>query len=255
MPTGTKDLLADLARFGAISLDELDARAALQERVDHKYLVPAAAVSDALEALRDDHQALEIDSSRAFRYESVYFDTPRLDCFRAHVEDRRPRYKARTRLYADSGQCAFEVKLKRADGETVKESREHDPDERHHLTDAARELLAQVLGSAPAGLAPTLVTRFRRATLGHATEAERVTIDVGLELVRPDGERARLREPCAIVETKTRTGEGRCDTQLRELGYEPISLSKYRTGVGLLCPDDADPPSPDPQPLFSAQRS
>src|SRR3954465_11108109 len=169
MTTGTEDLLAEVERFDAVALDELDARAALQRRVDRKYIVPPAAVAEVLQALRKDHQALEIDGRRAFGYESVYFDTPALECFRAHVEDRTPRHKARTRLYADSGECAFEVKVKLGESETVKESRPHDPAERPHLSPEARALLERVLdehaGSRPGDVAPALVTRFRRSTL------------------------------------------------------------------------------------------
>lgn len=150
------------------------------------------------------------------------------------------------------------MKVKLADGETVKEHREHDPAERHQLTPAARELLDRVLGehlgAPPAAPAQSLVTKFRRSTLGHATEAERLTIDVDVALVRPDGTAGILREPCAIVETKSRDGDGRCDALLRDAGYAPISLSKYRTGIGLLAADDPDPPSPDPRELFRVDR-
>jgi VTC domain len=253
------DLLAGVERFEPISLEELDERAALQRRVDNKYVVPADRVADALDTLRDDHRALDIDGRRSFAYESTYFDTPGLTCFRAHVDGRSPRFKVRTRLYADSGACSFEVKLKLADGETAKEQRDHDADERDRLTTDARAFLDRALREhlgrpAPAGLDSALVTRFRRSTLGHADGGERVTIDVELDLVRPGGERARLKEPCAIVETKTPDGDGRCDALLRDAGYEPVSLSKYRTGIALLAADDPEPPSPDPRRLFVTGR-
>ena len=54
---------------------------------------------------------LQIDRRRSFDYESVYFDTPDLSTYRAHVQRRRLRFKARTRTYTDSGLCMFEVKL------------------------------------------------------------------------------------------------------------------------------------------------
>jgi hypothetical protein len=33
-------------------------------------------------------------------------------------------------------------------------------------------------------------------------------------------------------------------------GLLPVSLSRYRTGMGLLADDDPAPPSPDPRKLF-----
>src|SRR5205814_1442908 len=78
-----------------------------------------------LEQLRDDHDVLEIDGRRWFEYRSVYFDTPDLCCFWDHVHGRLPRFKARTRLYRDTGSCVFEVKLKRSDEELDKRQTEH----------------------------------------------------------------------------------------------------------------------------------
>src|SRR4051812_20418030 len=203
MPAAT-DLLEMVESFQPIDLETLDELAALRRRVDNKYVVAADRVAEALEALRGDHRALEIDGRRAFGYESVYLDTPGFDAFHAHVEDRRPRHKVRTRLYVDSGDCVLEVKVKDARGETAKEQREHDPARRERLDDDGRAFVEGVLGEPAGALAAALTTRFRRSTLAQVDGAERVTVDVDLELLRPDGARARLREPCAIVETKTR---------------------------------------------------
>ncbi|WP_230854391.1 VTC domain-containing protein [Arthrobacter terrae] len=70
--------------------------------------------------LGKDFRALEIGPRRVFEYESVYFDTPELEQFRAHRQGRRRRYKVRTRTYVDSGLCMFEVKFKGQRGQTVK---------------------------------------------------------------------------------------------------------------------------------------
>ena len=55
----------------------------------------------------------------AYRVTSVYFDTPQLDCFHEQVVGLVPRFKVRSRLYADSGHCSFEVKLKLRDSSTA----------------------------------------------------------------------------------------------------------------------------------------
>jgi hypothetical protein len=238
---GFDDLFAG---FDAVSLDEVDRRAALQERTDQKYLLPADALRDVLERAREGHEILEIDGRRAFAYRSVYFDTPDLTAFHDHVADRTPRWKVRTRHYVDTGTCHFEVKLKDREDKTVKERLDHDPDSGDHLTDEARELVARVLRDAgiapPHELVATLVTEFRRATLVARDAAERSTVDWNVRLAVPGGAAVTLREDRALVETKTRDGHGALDRLIGEAGHEPISLSKYRLGVGLLVARDAD---------------
>jgi hypothetical protein len=242
------DLARVLRDFDPVSLEDLDARASLQRRVDHKYVVPWPRFVELARELRGDHQALEIEDERAFAYESVYFDTESLSCFRAHVDDLRPRVKVRTRLYRDSCRCSLEVKVKGEEGEMAKEQLDYDPDGHGRLTGAGGAFIARVLDEAgidlaPGDLAPALVTSFQRGTVGATDGGERMTVDVGLRLARPDGEAVCLREGYAVVETKTEDGEGGGDRLLREAGLEPVSLSKYRLGIGLLrAARDPDPP-------------
>ena len=94
---------AAAATVEPIGLDELMALAELQTRVDRKYFVPADVFHRSIGELAGELQVLEIDGRRSFGYESVYFDTPRLDTYRAHLQRRRRRFKARTRTYTDSG--------------------------------------------------------------------------------------------------------------------------------------------------------
>ena len=225
-------------RFGPVSLEELDERAALLRRVDNKYALGRERFERLLARLRDDHQVLEIDGRRMFAYYSTYFDTPELRCFVDHVEDRQPRFKARTRLYQDTERCVFEVKLKREDGETDKRQVDYPIDDAERFTDGARECLAQALASieleAPGQMAPTLFTRFHRITLAPREGSERLTCDVGVRLSNPDGEAAEMREGTILVETKSERGESPADRILADLGLEPISLSKYRVGMSLV---------------------
>jgi hypothetical protein len=227
------------SQFGPVSLDELNDRAALQRRTDNKYLVSSNDLARLAEGLADEHDVLEIDGDRVFEYESTYFDTPSLQCFRDHVEDRRPRYKARTRCYVATGDCFFEVKVKRADGETLKRNVEYHPEKRGSMQPEARDLVAATLSECGMGepddeLSATLVTRFERVTVAARERAERTTFDFGVELVAPGGAATVLDRDRVIVETKTPDGDGEWDRALHEAGHEPISLSKYRVGMALL---------------------
>jgi len=225
-------------RFEPVSLEGLDERAALMRRVDNKYAVESDQFASLLERLREDHQVLEIDGRRSFRYCSTYFDTPELRCFVDHVEDRQPRFKARTRLYVDSDHCVFEVKLKREGGETDKRQLDHAVKDAERLTADARECLEQALGdiglSAPGEMAPTLLTQFSRITLAAREGSERLTCDTGVRLSNPDGDAAEMREGVILVETKSERGESPADRALSDVGVEPISLSKYRVGMSLV---------------------
>jgi hypothetical protein len=232
-----------LDRPPPISLDELNERAALQRRSDNTYLVPVDALGGLLDQLAGTHQILEIDGERLFEYESTYFDTASLDSFRDHARERRPRFKARTRCYVATGDCFFEVKVKREDGETVKRNIEYDPERRTRLEATARELIRDVLrecGVEEPGepLEPSFVTRFERATVVAYDEPERTTFDFHVKVEgRGDGA-VELAKRLAIVETKTPSGDGAWDRALGALGLEPVSLSKYRVGVGLLRDED-----------------
>jgi hypothetical protein len=228
-----------LERFEPIGLEALDARAALQQRVDQKYLVAPDALAPLLERLRPGFVVLEIDGRRQSLYESAYFDTPGLRCYRDHVEGHRPRLKVRTRLYVDTRVCALEAKLKRADDETTKASCDLDPADHGRITAAGLRFLEEAVGGEAdhvslVELGPALTTRYRRATLAAREGGLRVTFDDDVRAGLPGGARGELTPGRVIVETKSEDGESEADALLREGGHEPVSLSKYRTGIELL---------------------
>ena len=127
------------------------ALAELQTRVDRKYFVPAEVFRRMIAELAGELRVLDIDGRRTFGYESVYFDTPDLATYRAHLQRRRLRFKARTRTYTDSGLSMFEVKLTGPRGETVKQRVPHPAEHRAELTE---EALAHLERHAVRGLPP-----------------------------------------------------------------------------------------------------
>ncbi|MFD2349805.1 VTC domain-containing protein [Nonomuraea ferruginea] len=138
---------------------------------------------------------LEIGGRRQFRYTSTYFDTPDLLTFRQHRQQRRRRFKIRTRTYLDGGGRWLEVKLKDAGGGTDKHRVPYDGAPAHALTPEALDYLSTTLATGlrlprPAPLGPVLSTDYRRVTLVDRSGAARLTCDSGL--VCHDG-RARSR--------------------------------------------------------------
>lgn len=229
-----------LAELPPIDLAELTERAALQTRVDRKYLLPVDEVSAVLTGLDPDTQVLTIDGTRCFAYESVYFDTPDLTSYLLTAQRRRRRFKVRTRVYLDSAECWLEVKTQGARGNTVKHRLPYQLDDRTSLV-PGREFIDAVFAEQSivcgqdAAFSPTLVTRYRRSTLFLPETASRVTIDTDLAW---EYEGAPLHLPeLAVVETKTGSTASRVDRLLWARGHRPLRISKYATGLAALRPD------------------
>ena len=227
-----------LDSFDGISLRRLDERAGLLRRIDNKYAVDRTSFLELVRRLRGDHDVLEIDGRRRFGYATTYFETPDLRCFTDHVEDRVPRFKARTRTYQDSGECVFEVKLKRSEDETDKRQIDYSPHDRGRLTGSAVSCLGQALGSVglevPTGLEACLITSFDRITFSGRSGSERLTCDLGVRLTGTDDQSVAIDDHVVLIETKTEAGDGPVDRELARMGLEPISLSKYRVGMSMV---------------------
>ena len=234
-------MTASLSRIDTlpgVTLEELERRAALQVRYDRKYIVEHDVFADLLGGLDGSHGALDIAGDRVFSYDTMYFDTESQLCYRAHVQGRRRRFKARSRLYVESGRCVFEVKLRGRGGETVKHALAQAAGAHGVLTPEARAFLgAHVQSFAPdaAGVVePCLATHYRRITLVSLEQPERLTCDLDLRFSTAGGEHGRLSDGCVLIETKSGGARSAADVTLTRLGARPLeSLSKYCVGVAL----------------------
>jgi hypothetical protein len=239
--TPAERAVAAAAGVDPIGLAELMELAALQTRVDRKYFAPAEAFPRLIDELADELQVLDVDGRRTFGYESVYFDTPRLATYRAHLQRCRQRFNARTRTYVDSGLCMFEVKLAGARGETVKQRMPHPAEHRAELTEEALAHLVTTPCRAyhqelPSGMQPTLVTTDRRTTFVSRTGEVRLTCEVGL-ICSDVHHEVRDTGTHVLVESKAAGQGGAPDRILRELGVRPASVSKYCVAVAALHPE------------------
>jgi hypothetical protein len=215
-----------VAALPSIDLAKLEADAALAVRTDRKHLLGWEGVERLVEVLAPTHAALEIGGRRAFAYDTTYFDTHDLRCFRAHAQGRRRRFKCRTRLYADSDVCALEVKL-RGDGEQTVKLRRPVAARRHGCLDEdGRAFLRTCLDDLPP-LAPALRGRHTRVTL--VGDGERCTLDFDLSYAGGGA----LAPGLVIVETKSPLGRGIADRALLALGSRPVPCSKYCLGIAL----------------------
>jgi len=226
-------VLSSLLDLEPVHLDELNAEAALQTRVDRKYVLGLDDAEQVVAALARSALALEIDGQRTFGYASLYYDTPDLTSYRLSAHGRRRRFKVRRRTYLDSGQSFVEVKTRGTRGTTVKE---RTPFDGGVLVGAARSFVDDALDRAGvdavrcSDLEPSLHTRYRRSTLYLPATGSRVTVDTGLSWRLPDGERLDL-PGTAVVETKSGAAASAADRLLWSRGHRPSRISKYATGL------------------------
>ncbi|MFF8373621.1 polyphosphate polymerase domain-containing protein [Streptomyces lydicus] len=234
--------LLHLDTLRAASLAEIDAAAALQHRVDRKYLIPASSAARLIAQLAATHHVLDIHGRRTTAYRTTYFDTPHLAAWRAHIQGRRRRWKVRTRLYAEDRLCRMEVKTKDGRGATVKHALTVDADAYGRLergTEAAAFVDGVLRDSGidvtAADLAPAGEVCYLRAALADLEAGTRLTLDGALACHRDD-RTAALDPGYVLVETKGTARPAPADRHLLGLGARPVSLSKYIVGLSLLVP-------------------
>ena len=223
----------------ALTLVEVDDRAALQTRVDRKYLVRPHTWAHVLASLGSAPSVLEIDGRRSFRYSSTYYDTPELGSFRDAARRRPHRHKVRTRRYLDTGSCAVEVKMRSSSGATAKSRQwltEDVPEVGGHLPAAAAGFVAGFtrIGDEAHRLTEVLTTTYERVTL--VTADARVTVDRHVAATDTGGRHLDYGD-LLVVEAKSSGAAGTVDHALWARGIRPARLSKYCTSLAALRPD------------------
>jgi hypothetical protein len=228
-------LLGATYQLAPVGLDDVLAHAALDCRTDRKYVVPLDAFPALVARLGRRFRVLEIHGRRMFGYQSVYFDTPDLLCYRQHLQNNRRRFKVRTRTYVDSGDCVLEVKVQGSRSTTVKHRRPHPVDERFQLSGDAGRFVAVHTGAdhVPALLRPVLVSAYHRLTLVDLSGGVRITCDA--DLMCRHGERwiEGLRDRL-LIETKSTGPPSTLAHVFHDLGLRSTALSKYCLGLAML---------------------
>jgi hypothetical protein len=216
-----------------VSLSEIG-RAALLDRTDTKFTVPAACLSDLLRRSGAAYRVLEVAGERLCRYRTVYYDTADLALYHAHHAGRYPRYKVRVRTYEDTGVRFAEIKRKTNTERTVKTRSEVDP-WLPHPVDALRTVVTPEHDVADIFdlLRESAAVSFRRLTLVHRTNAERVTIDT---MITCESETRSIGFPAlAVVEVKrpARVPSSIAGV-LDDLRLRAATISKYCLAIATL---------------------
>ena len=225
--------------FRPSSLAQLNAKAAMLERRDNKYVVREAVLRQAIEQLARHFDILEIDGRREFTYETCYFDDPAHTSYFDHHRGRRRRCKVRIRKYVDAQLCFVEVKLKDKRGITVKKRLDYavdkygvlDGEAWRHIRRAYRDLYGREFRQT---LEPVIGMHYRRTTLVAKQGGERMTLDRNLVFTGAHASR-HVEDGLFIVETKSENANGLADKILRALHQHPTRhCSKYCVGMAAL---------------------
>lgn len=237
-------LATPLDALPSLTLEQVNAQAELQTRVDRKYVLRRDAASEILSALPPGTHVVDIDGSRTARYSSVYFDTPERASFHLAATGRRRRFKIRTRCYVDTQTVFFEAKTRGGRGVTVKERILYAPDKNGTITAEGRDFALDALlaighpepEETVSALRPMLTTTYERATFCQPGTASRVTVDASLRWEDVDGTTLELPDS-VIVETKSGLAPSAMDRLLWARGCRPESISKFGTGTAALHPE------------------
>lgn len=235
----------DLAARRSVSLDEVLAEAPQLTRVDRKYLVGKGTAQALLDGLPDAYRVLSIEGRRSTTYRSTYFDTVDLASARAHVQQRRRRWKARSRLYVEDNLCRTEVKARDGRGVTAKTVTDADAAGYGLLDEVGAEFVRSTLASHGltadvVSLRPTMEVAYRRTTLADTTDEQcRLTVDWKVQCTL-DGGLVWLDHGYVLVETKGGLRPSRADRMLAGLGARPRSFSKYVAAASLIRDDLPD---------------
>ena len=226
-----------LATFEPISLEGANDIAALQTRIDRKYLVTESTLWQLLDSFAPTVRVLEIDGEHSCAYRSTYFDTADLALYRAAVQGRRQRFKVRSRAYGDTGPCFLEVKAKGRRGANVKTRIGYCRDDSNAITAAGHEFVDKATGGSElvAALQPVLTTEYTRSTLIDPASRTRLTFDRGLRCTDDAGNAAVL--DAIVVETKSAHAPSAADQWLWQHRVRPTKISKFGTGLAALRPD------------------
>jgi VTC domain len=232
----------DVSGRATVTLGEVLLGAPQLTRVDRKYLVGVRTAQDLLDGLPSEHRTLEVAGRVSTTYRSTYFDTTDLASCRAHVQQRRRRWKARSRLYVEDRLCRVEVKARDGRGMTAKAVAETHVDTYGRLDEDGAAfvrgaLAAHAITADVRALGPTMEVSYRRTTLADTEhEHSRVTLDWHVQCLL-DGERVWLDHDYVLVETKGGERPGAADRLLARLGARPRPFSKYVAAASLIRDD------------------
>lgn len=173
-----KELISDILKnFNSIDLENIEKNYNYLNRIDFKYLININNLPSLLIELQNKYKILEINNTRVFTYENIYFDTPDLKMYLAHHNGKTLRHKIRIRNYVESSLKYLEIKQKMYNSRCLK----------HRLKlndlnndDIIKNFIEIHSPFKKDELNVSLTNKFKRITLVNEEFFHRLTIDFNL---------------------------------------------------------------------------
>lgn len=226
-----------LDSFDVITLAGLQAKSELMEREESKYLLHIHQLPWILANLQDEYDILEINNIRQFTYENVYFDTDDYFFYHQHLNQYKSRTKIRTRKYVDNHLDFVEYKQK-IDKVIKKERITIGEEEFWHTSPETIAFLESCFNKyynkeKKFKLSPALRNQYKRITLCHKTQKERVTIDMQIAYSEAESKENSLTlNHLVIIECKHAEKKPSFEAIMKEKNIPQVSLcSKYCLGA------------------------
>jgi hypothetical protein len=216
-----------------ITLEEMDS-VKLLNRIDRKYVLHISQLASVLQNVLGDYRVLDINGTRIFSYDTLYFDTPDFQFYKDHHNGLNNRIKVRCRQYVDNNLSFFEIKKKYMGYRTDK-YRKLIADPLKILTEPEYEVVKQKYHKhAVDQLELSLHNSFNRITLVNRSLTERFTIDLSLHF----GYNGATTDVNNVVIIEVKQDKANIHSpvvqELKKQRIHPGSVSKYILGISLL---------------------
>ncbi len=226
------NIKGQVTNFQTIDLSELKNNKLLS-RFDRKYVIPIEYIPEILSIAQNHYDLLSIENKVEQNYISNYFDTEENTLYQKHHNKRKNRFKVRTRDYVDSKIKFAEIKLKSKNNLTDKHRIQIDT-----TNDGLFEInkLIEKYIEVPYTVKPQVSIYYKRKTLVHKTNEQRITIDTDLTFSNSESE---INVPhLAIIEIKYAGSIQNSKTPFTHiLKKHESNFSKYCIGMALLNPN------------------
>ncbi len=213
---------------------ELIAARSLERRRDWKFVLSEDVMLGLLKRMTPGYQVLLADGAPLAQYETHYFDTEDLHCYREHRRGRSRRHKVRLRSYLDRALTTLEVKTRDARGVTHKSSLERAFGGLDISDKPAQDFISLHSDLSGKALRLSVSNAFRRITLLGVEHPERVTFDIRMAFTQ--GVRERALRCVAVAEVKSESSRNGTEALrlFRSARLRPQGFSKYCLGTALL---------------------
>ena len=226
-----------LNKFDSITLEQMS-MVRLMNRIDTKYITKRKNLIPFLSEMIGNYYVQEIDNKRIAQYHTLYMDTPDLQMYIAHQDDRSVRQKVRIREYVDSDLSFFEVKNRDNKGR-IRKKRICLTDFKYYNDEKGVSFIEKQTPYSIDNLIPQLENSFERITLVNKEKTLRLTIDLNINFKNIQTRRQNdLLSDVVIIEIK-HDGKLKPESRslLKKLKIHQEKISKYCVGSVLTNPD------------------